>query len=351
MKHIFSVHSPITFLVAYATIKHLGLKREDVLILSSTYKVLIDDYKVIPSFTETRNNTLFQKLKYFNVPKSHDQYLDLYLNGQDFIAYIDLMSYAQKVLVTHQQCKAFHFIEEGNSTYQASDDLIDITWHERQDSWRTSGFLDLKSIVRVLRGYNLRLLSLPYIYSAYSNMENTKFFAFSKNAYYSVSQDKRVMVKPPKDDANINKLAGGHFLNNATIWLDGSNAKYTGLEESYYHEAIKKAIPLLKEKGVIKDKVHVKLRPGIKDISANKLVSILRENDLEVEVMPNDMIIEAFFIESNNCKVIGVLTSVLEYAHVFGHEAYSIYGLFEKQPATFFDRMTGFWQNIENLKV
>ena len=79
-------------------------------------------------------------------------------------------------------------------------------------------------------------------------------------------------------------------------------------------------------------------------------MSILRENDIEVEVMQNDMIIEAFFMQSKNCKIIGVLTSVLEYAHVFGHEAYSIYGLFEKQPPTFFDRMTGFWENIENLK-
>jgi hypothetical protein len=80
-------------------------------------------------------------------------------------------------------------------------------------------------------------------------------------------------------------------------------------------------------------------------------VSILRANNIEVEVMPYDMIIEAFLIQSANCKIIGVMTSVLEYAHVFGHEAYSIYGLFEKQPPTFFDRMTGFWQNIENLKI
>jgi hypothetical protein len=45
------------------------------------------------------------------------------------------------------------------------------------------------------------------------------------------------------------------------------------------------------------------------------------------------------------------MTSVLEYAHVFGHKTYSIYGLFEKQPPTFFDRMIGFWENIENLKA
>jgi hypothetical protein len=45
--------------------------------------------------------------------------------------------------------------------------------------------------------------------------------------------------------------------------------------------------------------------------------------------MPNDLILEAFFMQSNNCKIIGVLTAALEYAHVFGHEVYSIYGLFE----------------------
>lgn len=350
MKHIFSVHSPVTFLVAYATIKHLNLNKEDVFIMSASYKVLIDDYKVIPSFTEARNSTLVQKLRYFNVPKSFDNYLASHIQGEVFTAYVDLMSYFQKILVTHKQCQVFHFIEEGNSTYQANDDLEDITWHERQHSWRSSGILDFKSIVRIFRGYNLRLLSLPYIYSAYAYMEDTKFFSFSNNAFYNVNPDKRVLVKLPKEDANIKKLAGGHFLNEATIWLDGSNARYTGLEESFYYDAINKAIPLLKEKGVIKDKVFVKLRPGIKDISTNKLVAILRENNINIDVMPNDLILEAFLMQSKNCKIIGVLTSVLEYAHVFGHKAYSIYGLFEKQPPTFFDRMTGFWKNIKNLK-
>ena len=132
MKHVFSVHSPITFLVAYATIKHLQLKVKDVIFLSATYKILINDYKVIPSFAESRNSTLFQKIRYFNVPKSFDNYLASHIQGEVFTAYVDLISYAQKILITHKQCQVFHFIEEGNSTYQANDDLEDITWHERQ---------------------------------------------------------------------------------------------------------------------------------------------------------------------------------------------------------------------------
>lgn len=350
MKHVFTVHSPITFLVAYATIKHLKLEANDVLIISSKYNVPLDDYKVIPSFAQARNNSVWQKLKYFNVPKSFDHYLNSFLEGDDFTAYIDLMSYYQRILVTHKHCQVFHFMEEGNSTYQVNDDLTDITWHERQKGWRKGGIMDFKGMIRVLRGYNLRLLSMPYIYAAYANMANTKFFVFSNNAFYNLPPDKRVFVKPQIDDSNINKLAGGNALNNATIWLDGSGSRYTGLHESYYYNAIEKAIPILKEKGVINEKVYTKLRPGIKDSSSNKLVSILRKHLIEVEVINNDMIIEAFLIQSANCKIIGVMTSVLEYANVFGHEAYSIYGLFEKQPPTFFDRMTGFWKNVENVK-
>ena len=77
MKHVFSVHSPITFLVAYGTIKHLKLNEDDVIILSSSYMVPIDDYKVIPSFYEARNKTIWQRIRYFNVPKAFDNYLNL----------------------------------------------------------------------------------------------------------------------------------------------------------------------------------------------------------------------------------------------------------------------------------
>ena len=67
MKHIFTVHSSLTFLVAYSTIKHLNLNKKDVLFISTNYTVPLDDYKVIPSFYEARNTTFSQKLKYFNV--------------------------------------------------------------------------------------------------------------------------------------------------------------------------------------------------------------------------------------------------------------------------------------------
>lgn len=346
MKHLFTIHSPLTFLVAYSIVEHLGLHREDVIFLSHNYKVPIESFRVEPAFQDIYQS-LYKKLQTLNVPKHYDRYIDKITDNDSFIAYIDLMSYYQKILVTHEKCRQFHFFEEGNSAYQEFDDLTDISWNERHMPYRNER-LNLKSITRAIRGYNLRLLALPYIYSAYSNMKDIQFFAFSENAFYNLNKEKRVLLKPDTSTKEMVKMAGGHQLKNATIWLDGSNARYTGLTDDYYHRAIKKGIQEFKKKGIINGKVHVKLRPGIKNIDSNELVRILREHKIEIEVLPDNMVLEAFFMRSIDCKVIGTLTAALEYAHVFGHKAYSIYPYFEKQPPTFFDRMTGFWKHIQN---
>jgi len=347
MKHVFTIHSNLTFLIAYTIIENLKLKRDDIILISSTYKVPLNGYNVYPSFAE-KNNKWNQKIAKLNTPKHYDRYLNKILNDKPFIAYIDLMFYYQKILITNKNCQEFHFFEEGNSAYQEFDDLKDITWPESKMKFRNNSY-GLKSIIRVLRGYNLRLLSLPYTYSAYLNIKGIKFYSFSKNAFFNAPIDKKVLIKPNDNDKNILKLAGNFRLDNQVIWLDGSNSRFTKLPEKYYYDAIEKAVQVLKKKEIIKSKVYVKLRPGIKDYSQNKLVLILEKNKINIEVLPDDMILECLFMVSSNCHVVGTLTAALEYAHVFGHKAYSIYGLFEKKTSTFFDRMTGFWKNIENL--
>lgn len=347
MKHLFTIHSPLTFLVAYSVVEHLQLNKEEVVFISSNYKVPIAEFRAVPSFQDL-NKTWYQKIKEFNVPKYHDRYINKITGGEDFIAYVDLMSYYQKILITQKQCVQFHFLEEGNSAYQEFDDLTDITWNERAMPYRTSR-LNVKSLIRILRGFNLRLLALPYIYSAYANIKGIRFFAFSRNAFYNISEEKRILLKPNPSNPEIRKMSGMPGLSDEVIWIDGSNSRYTGLSEEYYYRAIQKAIDKLKAAGIIQKKVYVKLRPGLVDYSKNKLVKILQNNKLEVLVLPDKMNLECFFIISKNCHVIGTLTAALEYAYVFGHKAYSIYSLFEKQPPTFFDRMTGFWKNVERL--
>jgi hypothetical protein len=351
MKHIFTIHSHVTFLVAYSTIEHLGLNREDVILLSSKYKVLIDGFNVKPSY-QTKHQKLWDKLFTFNAPLSHDKYINQLTGGSDFVAYVDLMSYYQKVLVTHPKCREFHFIEEGNGAYQEVDDLVDITWPERQMHYRIKSYFSFdfyRSLIRVIRGYNLRLLSIPYNYMAFVNLANLKFYCFSGNSYFNAPIEKKVILRPKPND-EIQKMALGVALENEIIWIDGSNGRYTGLPESYYHQAIDKAIGILKSRGIYKKRIFIKLRPG-ENLEKNYLFKAISMSGAEVEVLPDYTVLEALFVTSKDCMVIGNLSAALEYAHCFGHKTYSIYSLFEKTAPTFFDRMTGFWQNTEMLKA
>lgn len=349
MIHIFSIHSPITFLIAYTIIRKLGLKKEDVILLSSGYEVPFGDFRVEPAFHKI-SNSIFRKIIDFNAPKAHDRYIDVLTGNQPFIAYIDLMSYYQKVLVTHSKCISFNFIEEGNSTYQSYDDMTDLTWSERKTNYRIKGFFDgnlFRIIIRALRGYNLRLLSIPYNYMAFVNFKNIKFFCFSQNAFFNIPSDKRVILKP-EANKEIQDMALGLSLINDCIWIDGSNGMFTDIPETYYHRAIDKAIGLLPYEIVEKKLIYVKLRNN-NNIANNYLCTSLKNAGFTVEILSNSIILEALFIVSKNCYVIANLSSALEYAYCFGHKAYSIYSLFDVKKSSIFDRMDGFWSNIRSL--
>lgn len=356
MKHVFSIHSNITFLVAYATIKKLELSDEDVILMSSNYKVKINDFKVIPNFYEARNRTIIQKIKYLNVPKSFDDYINEHVAGEDYIAYIDLMSYYQKMLVTNEKCREFHFIEEGNSTYMEVDDIDDLTWpgkfrgvtFREKLFYKKSFFI---SLLRILKGSNYRLLQLPYHYMAYVNLKNIRFFCFSDNAFFNAPASKKIKLSPKFLENLSHEFTNDIIIKNDIIWIDEPKVRFTDLDSSFYYNAAAKALNILKKKSINK-RIYVKFRPNIKQaaIKQNRLIELLKLNHFEYEILPPWINLEVLFANSKNNMVIGVHSTALEYAHMFGHQTYSIFDLFDEQPETFFDRMTGFKNNLKSLK-
>jgi len=349
MIHLFTVHTHLTFLIAYSVIKSEGLDIKSVIFLTKDYKIPIVGLKS-RALPLKKDISWIGQIWPENYVKKIDKLISDVCEGKPFIAYIDLMSEQQRILVTHKNCKGFHFIEEGNSSYHSDSDLTDVSFNLRNYPWRTEGWFNryfIRDLFNLFRGINSRLISLPYEYMAYVNFKNIKFYVYSENAFYNAPVSKKIVVRPERNDKNILYMAMDIKLNNEIIWMDGSNTKYTNLPEEYYHKAIKKAIVKLKKLYPEKTKVYVKLRPG-KSQNKNNLVKLLKESGYQIEVIP-DLVLETLFMTSKNCIVIGTLTSALEYAHVFGHKAYSIYGLFEKQPDTFFDRMDGYWNNVQKL--
>lgn len=352
MKHLFTIHSPLTFLVAYFTAKHLNLSTEDVIFISSRYNAPVCEFKVEKSYAD-QNGNILNKLKNLNLLKSYDRFIDSLTNGSEFICYIELMSMYQKILITHRNCRGFNFIEEGNSAYMAYDDINDLTWegYYRDVTFREKLFYKksfYSSLLRVIRGYNYRTLQIPYHYMAYVNFKNLHFYCLSDNAFYNAPDSKKILLPPPESNPLIKKLAKGMILENEFIWIDGSNSRYTGLSNDYYHDAIDKAVDIMKNQHSMK-KIYLKLRPGLKNSKDVYIVNKLLKENIDISILPDDINLECLFISSKNCKVFGVLSAALEYAFVFGHESYSIYSLFDKQPPTYLDRMEGFWKNIKKL--
>lgn len=353
MKHVFSVHSPITFLMAHACVQYLKLDKQDVFIFTAVnYKVPIVDYQVIPCFKTNKRKSLFQKIKNFNVLNTYDKYLSEHIGDQNFIAYVDIMSYYQKMLITNKQCSGFHFIEEGNLSYINKNDLETLSWDTRHMSFRINNNKALvkniaKSLMWAISGYTQRFLSLPYAYDNYMYIKDIKYFSFNEACYPLVSPDKKIPIKLERDGI-IEQLSKGLRYIDTIIWIDGANEKFTGLELSYYYQAIDKAIKLLPKYNSSKN-VIVKLRPGITDMKENYLYSALVKNNYEVEVMRDDIVLETVFINSEKCMIIGNLSSALFYASIFGHTSYSIYSLYSKKVPTIFDNLPGYWERINFL--
>ena len=113
MKHVFTVHSPITFLLAVCIIKKNSLRENDILIFSSGYKPPNKLPYVKKSFSSLNKSTI-KKIFEWNTPVEHDKYINSFLGkNENFIAYIDLMNMHQRILITNKKCTEFHLWRRG----------------------------------------------------------------------------------------------------------------------------------------------------------------------------------------------------------------------------------------------
>ena len=174
--------------------RYLELKEEEVIVISSNYKLPILFGKAIPAFPETQTG-LVKKITNFNVGKSFDEYVRDHIGDQPFTAYVDIMHTYQKLLVTNENCQAFHFMEEGTDSYIQADTLQDFTRTAVSERFRTKNNKEfIKELVRTARGYISALHSLPYHAQSYQYQANRKYYCLSNYCYPGVSDSKKVVI-------------------------------------------------------------------------------------------------------------------------------------------------------------
>lgn len=348
MKHIFTVHSPLTFLIAYSVIQKEKLSENDVIIISSGYKPPFElDY--VKSAFQDLHSSFFSRVKSWNTPLAYDRYIETLTKGQDFIAYIDLMAMYQRILVTNPKCKQFHFIEEGSASYVQPSNLDNIShFFRKKFPYRYDGYRNiLKGIKFIVRGYSIRLLGMPYWPESYGNFCNIKFYCFSKDAFPGVEREKLEIIELTDKPAIVPEMAKNLSLTKEYIWIEDNMANTYRMPESSYREAIIETIKYLKENIEVKE-IHLKLRPELK-LKDSVVNESLINAGFKVEVIDNGIVIEALLANSQDCIVIGNVSSVLFYAPLFGHQSLSMFNLMKNKPKTAFDDFDVFWKNIERI--
>jgi hypothetical protein len=333
MKHIFTIHSHITFLASLSVIQAEGIPEEQIVfICSSNY---IPPFKNSNSFKwkvvkDVRNSvaetTMLGRLKLFSLSINSIKFIDRITEKDDYIAYIDIMSAFNKLLVFHSSCTKFNIIEEGIVNYGDYYDFNLLTADLRSFSWSWSNYRQInelwKSLVRLLRGHSLRMQSLPIHPNIYSNFAGVKSFCFSDLAFPNVKSNQKVIIKMD----GIGEKIGfdNEYPDGSWFWIGDALSKQYGVHMvDFKHAAqeLMKNIPLFG----VKRKIHVKFR-GSESIEEQKItIRVLEKAGFEIEYIDKEVIMELIFAAGKDFKVCGIASSLLIYANHFGHETFSMF--------------------------
>lgn len=342
MKHIFTVHSPVTFLCAYSVCKTLNLAESDVIIISASYNPPFKFGEIVVPFHEKKKK-LFDKVVDLNLPRAYDKYIDSLSGGSSFIAYIDLMHYWQRLLVTNAKCEKFNFLEEGMSSYLKPDTLLELTFAAKEKSFRNTSFKEyLISVYFALRSYNHRLLNLPYWAYEYKFLNDVGYYCFSDLCYPGIDKKYKKVVP------FIGKTNEGMTLKNKIVWIEDIYNKRHVSNEKNITTAIEKAINYIQNKY---GKTHghlVKLRPNGTN-SSSEVIPILEKKGLHYSCIDAKEPLELIMQRSSNLILVSATSSLLFYGKVMGHQAYTYFRLLKERRHSAFEGMNFYWNFVDHI--
>ena len=342
MKHIFTVHSPITYLCAFSVCKALNLPESDVIIISAGYKPPFQFGRIVQPYHQIKRS-IFYKLTSINLPKAYDKYINNLTNGEEFIAYIDLMHYWQRILVTHQYCLRFNFLEEGMNSYLKPDTLKEVTFVAKEKSFRTSSFKEyLGSLYFAFRFYNHKLLNLPYWAIGYRYLNDVTYFCFSGLCYPGIKQEYKQVIPFYGNDSE------GMKLKNVVIWVEDFYNKRHVSKKEFIDNAIDTAVKFIDNKYGATHKHYLKLRPT-GSLSDSEVFPLLQANSIACETLQINEPLELVLKRSENVVLIASTSSLLFYGKIMGHEAYTYFRLLKERRHSAFEGMNFYWDSIQHI--
>lgn len=342
MKHIFLIHSNITYLSALGVICKNELREEDVLVISK-YDIGIDK-PIQTHYLRSPYKTRWM----FNPNKYVDSFIKKHIGNESYIAYLEAMTFIGKIVVSNPKCVGFHFIEEGSSSMQ----LPELKWltYDEQNELDTPLRYDgckrrLKDIIQLLSGLSIRTLGLPYMPHAYYHVKGTYFYGFGKDAFEGANVYHELSWKSITNRYTFNKR---YNLNNSVIWLsttpEHGNPEIINVE-SYIHAIENKLIPHLKSHGI--SHIFIKFHPVELIETKEKEMELFRQNGIDFEIIDDRTLMEIELMDTDGITIYCVMTSLVKYALQMGVK--NIYSIANSFPGYRERDGTNLWDHVTLL--
>lgn len=327
MKHVFCIHSNITYLAALGVICRERLPLEDVLIVTNNKferETPVKVHRIQPCGGWC--NVWHHPINAIFTVRYMDRVIAKLVENEMYIAYTEALFAFHDVVVTHPLCQQFHFIEEGLSVYcEEIDWQVQTINYSSRACYRYKGWSGfhqkLKDISLLIRGYKLEMLGLPALYNAFFNAKGVRFYGFSNESYYGVKNLCRISLKQVSDSFEWNTYY--ERLEDVDIWL-GQNNPRGGREliDKYVNAIEKGCVRRLLSQG--KQRIMVKFHPVEETYAKQQTLKMFQRNGIEVEIIPDEVVLELELFKSKKVRLYSISSSLLLYAAMLGIECNSI---------------------------
>lgn len=341
MKHLFVVHSNITYLAALGVICKENLPLEDVIIVSDMYERREPVLCHYIAIQKPISHCIYTPTAVLRPFKYVDKIVDSLTQGQPFTLYVALFSKLQRIIVSNDNCIGFHFIEEGLSNYCAKAPLrISLAFIDEHRAFRNKTIKNfISDLLLLIKGYNSKIQSFPFLYDGYANIENVKFYGFDDETFTGI---KNVDVISLQEIISRFQFQSNYHFDNEHLWI-GSSAvvtKYQTIEN--YLNAIKIGVVenLVKQRVT---KVYLKFHPMECQFSKDGTINLFLKHNIEVEIIPDNVVLEIELMDSKDTTLWGVDSSLMYYVAKMGVKCNSIVNYLIDYP---FSDTPSYWKII-----
>ena len=354
MKHIFLVHSSITYLMSLSILNHKKIDISDVIIFSDRP---FDSHYLPIKVRKIEDDSLsfiYSKLSRINFPKFVDRIINNLIGEDKFIVYMQSALPLQKVFMTHPKCHGFHFFEEGTADYQGFDTLELLSTYHRYEPWRMTKIKDLRYIIShikyLIRGFPGKFNDLPGWPYCYFNFEEVEYYCYSDYAFRGIPASRKIVLDIIKTKEYFTELRNFPCISNSVVWIGEHVISFDKIDINIYINGIKGGLSSFFKKypGTI-NKIFIKFHPQEYKDSREKTIDVFKNTGINFEIIPDGIPMEILFMLSQNCQIIGLTSSLLYYASLMEHNVYSIINYVKVLDIYPEDKFGFYWERIQKI--